>query len=215
MLNFTMIIKVDENPTRQNIITLLKKNGGMTIEELSKKISITPMGIRQHLLSLEKKGLVSYTAKKHGIGRPGFVYVLTEAADDLFPKSYDKLALDILKEVKKNDGQEKINKIFAWQRDKLLKQKRGALSGLSGLDEIMHGLKNLLVSEGFLADLEKVGDTYILKTYNCPIKKVATEFNEVCLEELQLLRDLLQRNVSMDQCIGQGSPSCTFSVPNA
>lgn len=215
MLFFTMPVKVDENPTRQNIITLLKINGGMTIEDLSKKISITPMGIRQHLLSLEKKGLVSYTAKKHGIGRPGFVYVLTEAADDLFPKTYDKFALDILKEVKRNDGQEKINKIFAWQRDKLLKQKRGALSGLSGLDEIMHGLKNLLVSEGFLADLEKVGDTYILKTYNCPIKKVATEFNEICLEELQLLRELLHRNVSMDQCIGQGSPSCTFSVPNA
>lgn len=215
MLFFTMPVKVDENPTRQNIITLLKIHGGMTIEDLSKKISITPMGIRQHLLSLEKKGLVSYTAKKHGIGRPGFVYVLTEAADDLFPKTYDKFALDILKEIKRNDGQEKINNIFAWQRDKLLKQKRGALSGLSGLDEIMHGLKNLLVSEGFLADLEKVGDTYILKTYNCPIKKVATEFNEICLEELQLLRELLHRNVSMDQCIGQGSPSCTFSVPNA
>jgi len=215
MLIFTMIIKVDENPTRQNIITLLKTNGGMTIEELSKKISITPMGIRQHLLSLEKKGLVSYTAKKHGIGRPGFVYVLTEAADDLFPKTYDRFAIDILKEVKKNDGQEKINKIFSWQRDKILRQKREALSGLSGLDEIMHGLKNLLISEGFFADLEKVGDTYILKTNNCPIRKVATEFNEICLEELQLLKDLLHRNVSMEQCMGKGSPSCIFSIPSA
>jgi len=115
-----MPIKVDENPTRQNIITLLKKNGGMTIEDLSKNISITPMGIRQHLLSLEKKGLVGYTAKKHGIGRPGFVYMLTESADELFPKTYDRFTLDILKEVKRNDGQEKINKIFGWERDKVL-----------------------------------------------------------------------------------------------
>ncbi len=208
-----MPIKVDENPTRQNIITLLKRNGGMTIEDLSKKISITPMGIRQHLLSLEKKGLVSYTAKKHGIGRPGFVYMLTESADDLFPKTYDKFALDILKEVKKNDGQEKINKIFAWQGDKVLRQKKEALSGLSGIDDLMQGLRNLLVSEGFLADLEKEGDNYKLKTYNCPIRKVATEFNEVCLEELQLFRELLDRNVSMEQCMGQGSPYCTFSIP--
>lgn len=215
MLIFNMPIKVDENPTRQNIITLLKINGGMTIEDLSKKISITPMGIRQHLLSLEKKGLVSYTAKKHGIGRPGFVYMLTESADDLFPKTYDKFALDILKEVKKNDGQEKINKIFAWQRNKVLGQKREALSGLSGIDEIMQGMKNLLVSEGFFADLEKNGDNYVLKTYNCPIRKVATEFNEVCLEELQLFRELLHRNVSMEQCMGQGSPHCVFSIPAA
>ena len=215
MLFFTMPIKVDDNPTRQKIITLLKKNGGMTIEELSKKISISPMGIRQHLLSLEKKGLVSYTAKKHGIGRPGFVYMLTESADDLFPKTYDRFLLDILKEVKKYDGQEKINRIFGWQRDKVLRHKKEALSGLSGFDEIMQGLKNLLVSEGCLADLEKEGDRYILKTYNCPIRKVATEFNEVCLEELQLFRELLHRNVSMVQCMGQGSSSCIFSIPSA
>jgi len=79
----------------------------------------------------------------------------------------------------------------------------------------MQGLKNLLVSEGFLADLEKDGDGYILKTFNCPIRKVAAEFNEVCLEELQLFRELLHRNVSMEQCMGQGSPYCAFSIPSA
>ena len=196
-------------------MTLLKKNGGMTIEDLSKKISITPMGIRQHLLSLEKKGLVSYTAKKHGIGRPGFVYTLTESADELFPKAYDRLALDILKQIKKNEGPEKINKILGWRRDKVLQQKKEALSGLTGIDELVHGLKNLLVSEGYVADLVKEGDNYILKSYNCPIRKVASEFNEVCIEELQLFRELLNRNVSMEQCMGQGSPSCIFSIPGA
>lgn len=210
-----MIVRVDENPTRQNIITLLKKNGGMTIEDLSKEISITPMGIRQHLLALEKKGLVSYTAKKNGIGRPGFVYLLTESADELFPKTYDKFALDLLKEVKRYDGQEKINKIFSWHRDKTLKQRKDALSGFSGLEELLQGLKNLLVSEGCLADLEKEDNNYILKTHNCPIRKVATEFNEVCLEELQLFRELLNRNVSLVQCMGKGSPSCIFSIPCA
>lgn len=214
MLFFTMLVKVDDNPTRQKIITLLKKNGGMTIDELSQKISITPMGIRQHLLSLEKKGLVGYTAKKHGIGRPGFVYVLTESADDLFPKAYDTLALDILKEVKKYDGQEKIDKIFNWRRNKVLRQKKEALSGLSGLEDIIQGLKNLLVSEGYLAELEKEGDNYILRTYNCPVKKVAAEFNEACLEELQLFRELLHRDVTMVQCMGQGSPACVFSIPS-
>ena len=86
---------------------------------------------------------------------------------------------------------------------------------MSGHDEVMHGLRNLLVSEGYLADLEKEGDTYFLKTYNCPIRKVATEFHETCQEELQLFRELLQRDVSLEQCMGQGSPSCIFSIPSA
>lgn len=212
---YTRHARVDDNPSRQNIISLLKRNGGMTIEELSRTISITPMGIRQHLLSLEKKGLVSYIAKKHGIGRPGFVYMLTESADDLFPKSYDSFALDILKEVKKHDGPEKLNKIFSGWREKVIRQKREALSGLSGLDEVLRGLRDILVSEGCLADLEKKGDNYILKTYNCPIKRIVTEFNGICEEELQIFRELLNSDVSMEQCIGRGNPSCTFSIPSA
>ena len=205
----------DENPTRQNIITLLKKSGGMSIEELSKKISITPMGIRQHLLSLEKKGIVTYIAKKHGIGRPGFVYMLTDTSDTLFPKSYDQLALDVLHDVKKYEGQEKVNKIFSWRKDRMLKQKKEALAGMTGIEETLHGLKGLLESEGNLIELSKEDDTYRLKTYNCPISKVANEFNEACMQELQMYRELLNRNVTMEQCMGQGSESCIFLIPSA
>jgi predicted ArsR family transcriptional regulator len=50
-----MNMLLDENSKRNSIIQLLKKSSGLSIEELSKSINITPMGIRQHLLSLEKK----------------------------------------------------------------------------------------------------------------------------------------------------------------
>lgn len=205
----------DENPTRQNIITLLKKSGGMSIEELSKKVSITPMGIRQHLLSLEKKGMVTYAARKHGIGRPGFIYRLTEAADGLFPKSYDQLALDVLRDVKKYEGPEKVSKIFSWRKDRIFKQKKEALAGLTGIEETLHGLKNLLEAEGHFVEFDKEDDTYRLKTYNCPISRVANEFNEACMQELQMYRELLNRQVTMEQCMGQGSQSCIFSIPTA
>ena len=205
----------DENPTRQNIITLLKKSGGMSIEELSRNISITPMGIRQHLLSLEKKGMVTYAARKHGIGRPGFIYRLTDAADELFPKSYDRLALDVLRDVKKYEGPEKVSKIFSWRRDRIFKQKKEALDGLTGIEEVLHGLKNLLESEGHLVELDREDDAYRLKTYNCPISKVANEFNDACMQELQMYRELLNRNVTMEQSMGQGSQSCIFSIPTA
>lgn len=209
-----MISTFDENQTRQSIITLLKKSGGMSIEELSKKIGITPMGIRQHLLSLEKKGLVSYVPRKHGIGRPGFIYRLTEAADELFPKSYDRLALDVLRDVKKYEGTEKVHKIFSWRKDRMFKQKKDALAGLTGVEETLQGLKSLLESEGHLVDLDREDDTFRLKTYNCPISRVANEFNEVCMQELQMYRELLNRNVTMEQCMGQGSQSCIFSIPS-
>ena len=91
-----MLSLLNENPTREKIILLLKKRGAMAIDELSRELSITSMGIRQHLLSLERRGLIEYMTKRQGIGRPAFLYKLTAKADDLFPKEYDKFILNPL-----------------------------------------------------------------------------------------------------------------------
>src|SRR3990172_3073307 len=104
LCSLSMDMRIDDNSTRNSIVNLLKKSNGLSIEELSQSINITPMGIRQHLLSLEKKGIVTYRSKKHGIGRPGFIYMLTESADYLFPKAYDKFAIEILNDINKYEG---------------------------------------------------------------------------------------------------------------
>ncbi|MDA8085331.1 MAG: winged helix-turn-helix transcriptional regulator [Nitrospiraceae bacterium] len=79
-------MNIENGQTKDKIIILLKKNDGLTTGELSRHVGITPMGIRQHLLALERKNLIRYEMKKNGIGRPAFVYRLTELADDVFPK---------------------------------------------------------------------------------------------------------------------------------
>jgi predicted ArsR family transcriptional regulator len=141
--------------------------------------------------------------------------MLTDSADSMFRKSYDKFVLDMLREVRKNDGADKVHKIFGWRKDRILKQRKEALTGLGSIDETMHGLKNLMEGEGYLVDLDKEEDKYLLKLYNCPISKISSEFNEACMLELQLYRELLNRNASMVQCMGQGSGSCVFSIPVA
>ena len=204
---------LDENSTRNSIIHLLKKSGGLTIEELSKSINITPMGIRQHLLSLEKKGVVTYIAKKHGIGRPGFFYMLTDSADALFPKSYDKFAIEILKDIKANDGSEKLDTIFRRRKDKQLNFIKDALAGMETLDNTLNGLKNLLESEGHFVELTRSNGNYHLKQYNCPVNKIAAEFRDICKYELQLYRELFGERVTREQNIAEGSPACFYKIP--
>ena len=210
-----MNILLDENSTRKNIIVLLKKHSCMSIEELSRVIDITPMGIRQHLLALEKKRLVTYVSKKRGIGRPGFVYMLTEAANELFPKSYDKFALGLLRDIKKHDGHEKIDKIFGWRRDRLFKLKKEALSGMDSLDDTLQGFKQILEAEGHFVELSKNNGHYHLKQYHCPINKVAAEFKDACAHELQLYRDLIGKNVTREQSLSEGAPACLYVIPKA
>jgi predicted ArsR family transcriptional regulator len=210
-MNFFM----HENSTRKNIILLLKKNRGMTIDELSKIIDITPMGIRQHLLTLEKKGFVTYKIKKHGIGRPGFVYTLTDVANELFPKTYDHLALGILRDIKKHEGHEKIERIFGWRRERPFKIKKDALAGNDNLDETLHSLKNMLELEGHFIELSKNPGHYHLTQFHCPIGKVAHEFKDACSHELQLYRDLIGKDVKREHSVCEGAHSCLYVIPTS
>jgi len=203
----------DENSTRKNIIFLLKKNGRMSIEELSKVIDITPMGIRQHLLSLEKKGYVTYLTKKCGIGRPGFVYMLTEAADDLFPKSYDSFAIGILRDIRKHDGHEKVDRIFGWRRERLYTLMKGALAGKERLDDVLPALKRILEAEGHLVEIGKHNGHYFLRQFHCPLNKVAQEFADACRHELQLYRDLINKDITREQSIADGETACVYTIP--
>jgi predicted ArsR family transcriptional regulator len=204
---------LNENPSREKILLLLKRKGALSIDELSRELSITSMGIRQHLLSLERKNLIDYIIKRQGIGRPAFLYRLTERADDLFPKSYDKFIVDLLKDIERHDGRDKIDEIFRWRKARFLKDTRELLADKKTLRDKVYGLKDLLESEGYFAELSDSDGHYNLRLFNCPIPKVAGGFDEACRYDLQAFRDLLGKEVSRAECMANGNPSCTYVIP--
>jgi len=210
-----MDILIEENSTRKNIILLLKKNGGMSIEDLSKVIDITPMGIRQHLLALEKKGVVSYVARRRGIGRPGFIYMLTDSANDFFPEAYDSFAVGILRDIKKHEGSEKIDKIFSWRRERLFKMNKEALSGKENLEDTLQAFKKTLEANGHLVEISRNNGHYQLKQFHCPIHKISSEFNDACKHELQLYRDLINKQITREQTLSEGAQSCLYLIPKS
>jgi predicted ArsR family transcriptional regulator len=213
MLLLSVVAFVSENPTRERILFLLKKRGPLSIDDLSRQMGITPMGIRQHLISLERKGFVDYVARRYGVGRPAFLYKLTEKADDLFPKAYYKFMLTTLKELEKNEGRDKVDEIFRWRKEKILKERKDSLSDKKSLQDRVYALKDLLEADGYLVDLDMDDNNFILKEFNCPIAKVATEFREACKYELQIYRELLRKDITRQECIVEGSPSCTYIIP--
>lgn len=208
-----MVTFINENPTRERIIFLLKKKGPLSIDDLSRDMSITPMGIRQHLISLERKGFVDYVARRYGVGRPAFLYKLTDKADDLFPKAYHEFIVGILKDLEKNDGRNKVEDIFRWRKERILRDKKEALSDKKSLQDRVYALQDVLESDGYLVDLDVDENNFILREFNCPIAKVATEFREACKYELQIFRELLRKDVMRQECIAEGSPSCTYVIP--
>jgi len=204
---------INENPTREKIILLLKKHGPMPIEKLSKELNITSMGIRQHLLSLERKGLIDYVTNKKGIGRPAFLYKLTQNADSLFPKAYHTFIIDTLKDIENNEGRDKVDEIFKWRRMRLIKDTRDLLSDKTGFAEKVYGLRDLLETKGYIVELDEDENAYTLKEFNCPISQVALEYHEACKHELQFYREILGKEVKRQECLSEGDVSCTYNIP--
>ncbi|MDA8387178.1 MAG: winged helix-turn-helix transcriptional regulator [Nitrospiraceae bacterium] len=203
---------IADGQTKDKIIMLLKKTGGLTAEELSKRVGITPMGVRQHLIALERKNIISYEARKHGIGRPVFVYKLTASADDIFQKGYSGFTLDLLSDLEALDGRPKIDALFKRRKDRLVKERARLLAPYDFHGKIM-ALSNLLEEDGYLVELKDDERHYDLSLFNCPLSRVSNLYPEACNYELEHVSELLGKPAVMAKAISFGDPFCLVQIP--
>lgn len=209
-----MISELTENPTRRRIIMILKKNGEMGVEDLSKEIGITAMGVRQHLLILERNGIVEYVTKKQGVGRPGFIYKLTESAENLFPKNYQNLALDILTDMEEREGRGKIMEIFKRRKERLFNDRIRFFSEKTDLRDKVTTLVELMNKDGNMVEIEENDKHFKLKQYNCAIHRVAMRFKEACINDHELIKNLIGVNdITHQERISDGSKACVYLIP--
>jgi predicted ArsR family transcriptional regulator len=193
-----MEMAMEENPTRERIVTLLKRAGHLTVADMSKEMGITPMAVRQHLMSLEKRGLVSYETPK---------------AQEVFPSAYGKLAGDLLRTVEELDGRKKVDKLFKTLKGRRLDEKEQLLEGMEPFEARVSALAGALNEEGQMAEVESDGKAWTLNIFNCVIPSVAQSYPEACRYELELFRDLLGPKVKRTACQTAGSPACVYSIP--
>src|ERR671920_2075467 len=97
--------------TRGRVVTLLRRSG-YTVEELARELGLTNNGVRAHLATLERDGIVrqrGVVRRESGGGKPAYLYELTPEAEDLFPKAYEPVLhrlLDVLAEQLESDESE-------------------------------------------------------------------------------------------------------------
>src|SRR5919199_6900525 len=119
----------EQGETREQILTLLRRQGDMTAAELSDALGIGAVGVRQHLALLDRDGLVRAYGVRRGVGRPSHLYALTPEAEALFPKRYDRLVMEALAFVEAQGGVEAIDQLFAMRRRQLTAQYAPRLAG--------------------------------------------------------------------------------------
>ncbi|KIL39090.1 transcriptional regulator [Gordoniibacillus kamchatkensis] len=197
-----------ERSTRQVILTLIKTRGERSVAELAKQLGVTEMAVRRHLNVMERDGLVRTKLVRQAMGRPTNVYSLSDEADELFPKNYHQLALDLLEELDTTE----VEALFAKRQRKLYERYRERMQGKT-LPERVQELAGIQNASGYMAHWrETEPGLYELSEHNCPISQVAAPYQEACSCELALFRQLLEAEVERTECLAKGGGKCVYRI---
>ena len=153
--------------TRDIILHSIKQTPQSTVDELAEAAEISPVTVRHHLNALQAEGTIEAASVRRKVGRPYYVYSLSEQGQELFPKRYVRLTSRLLDELKGRLPQEVINEIFSGLVNTVLEEHKGEFEHLP-IEERMDYLVNLLSDEGFLSTWEKTTSGYRLVEYSCP-----------------------------------------------
>src|SRR3712207_9274921 len=98
------------------MFTLLRR-AGFTVDELAQELGLTNNGVRAHLATLERDGIVrqgGVVRRESGGGKPAYGFELTPRAEDLFPKAYEPLPHRLLDGLAKKLQSDETEALVGW-----------------------------------------------------------------------------------------------------
>ena len=212
-------MKIDHQPgedirTRDAIARSILENGPSTASTLSKRLALTPAGIRRHLDLLVADGILEArdprVASTRGRGRPSRVFLMTDEGRSQFEHTYDDLAVAALKFMAAQSGDHLVT-AFAESRAEDIERK--AIPFLAKRTKKVDALATFLTEQGYAASVEKRGRGEEICQHHCPIAHVAAQYPQLCEAETQAFSRLLGTHVQRLATIAHGDGVCTTFIP--
>ena len=212
-------MKIDHQPgedirTRDAIARSILENGPSTASTLSKRLALTPAGIRRHLDLLVADGILEArdprVGSTRGRGRPSKVFLMTDEGRSQFEHTYDDLAVAALKFMAAHSGDHLVT-AFAESRAEDIERK--AAPFLAKRTKKIDALATFLTEQGYAASVEKRGTGEEICQHHCPIAHVAAQYPQLCEAETQAFSRLLGTHVQRLATIAHGDGVCTTYIP--
>lgn len=197
--------------TRKQLMQELLENKetGLTVEQLSSAVGITRTGVQQHLLALERDGLVVQVDKRSTGGRPSRAYGLSDRGYEQFPRNYALLAQGLLTTATEMLGEQAVESLLNRMAERIADEALPSLEKREGPERVT-AVVELMNEIGYEASSLPEGDG--ISAANCVYHKVAEQTRAVCRYDVKLLSLLLGEPVRHDCCMLDGDGSCTFSL---
>jgi len=211
--------------TKQQILTLLKRAGSVTVEEAAGALAVASMTARQHLVGLERDGLIQAEKVRRSTGRPHYLYTLTSKGDETFPRRYDLLAQILLDEVAVLDAGEiailspldRRSLLVQRTADRLAERYRFQVEGRS-LEERVAAVTDVLHLIGGFAEWLRTDNGFEIRDYNCVFSRLMPSTENGCEWHIRLLTQLLKWPVCHEHVVDGRVQCCRYLIeatPNA
>lgn len=197
--------------TRESILRILQERGQATVEELSAEIHLTPATVRHHLDMLRGENLVEAPSirRRTTPGRPQYVYTLTEAADQFFPKSYASLATMMFGEIQERLEPAHVEEMLRTMAGRIAAEFPPAPPG-EDFDARLSRVVDFLNKRGHLARSVKGEDGYMLYLTNCLYREVSHTHPQLCVMDMSLVAQLLQVTPHRVSSMANDQEACIF-----
>jgi predicted ArsR family transcriptional regulator len=195
--------------TRGKILALLRVKD-QTVNELAEAMKLTDNGIRSHLTSLERDGLIHPLGVRPGFRKPHVLYSLTAEAESLFSTAYGPLLHHLLTVTRRRLS-------FPEWRASL--REVGRTAAKEHLDHVKGKTRSQRIESGLEALKELGGDASIqegegkLTIYGngCPLSAATAHHPEACLIVEALLSEIIGVPVK-ERCQHGDAPRCRFEI---
>lgn len=199
--------------TRDRVLEIIKKKGSVSVKDLTSELGITPMGIRGHLLKLEKEKLIQSHTEKIKMGRPRQLFTLTELGEQEFPKKYEEFALDLLGSLEEMSGRESVDKLFLLKKIKTIERYQKRLTGKEKEEKVI-GYAALLTEDGYMAESGKITENeYYVTVNNCTIRTISESYAICCQNDMDIFKALFpEAEVKREKNQIAKDPHCLFKI---
>ncbi len=200
--------------TRTRLLNALKSAGPQTAADLAQNLSVTSVAVRQHLDGLHQDGLVDFEDVKGSVGRPKRVWDLTSTGHQQFPDSHSTLIVGLLSGLSDLYGDDGLEKLITHREEKTRQSYTEALSDLADLPERVEVLADLRSREGYMAEVIRDEDGFLLVENHCSICAAATACQGFCRSELRLFREVLGPDVAVERVehLLSGDRRCMYRI---
>lgn len=207
--------------TKDEILALLKRNGGHSVKDLAGALDLSPVTIRQHLTHLERDGLLRTERRQGQSGRPALLYQLTvKGHAEGFPYRSDRLVELLVREVGQLSGDdlagrtpnEKTYLVLQRLAERLADEYAPILKGWP-LQERVVFVTEVMHTNGGFAEWAATDRGFEIRDFNCLFHRLLE--GDACEWHQHFLSRMLGADVTVRPCDDDAGQCCRYVVEPA